>query len=115
MHEFSIMSYLLEAVEEQARQLKARRVLAINLVLGERAGIDDSLLFYFDQMTPGTITEGAILNIRRTTMKFHCAACDVDYSPVPARADFACPTCGKVGQLVDDASELLIESIEIQS
>ena len=115
MHEFSIMSYLLEAVAEQARQLEARKVLAINLVLGERAGIDDSLLFYFDQMTPGTIAEGAALNIRRTTMKFHCATCAEDYSPVPARGDFACPQCSAVGELSDDASELLIESIEIET
>ncbi len=55
MHELSIMSYLLESVEAEARQRGARKVLAINLVLGERAGIDDSLLFYFDLLTPGTL------------------------------------------------------------
>jgi hydrogenase nickel incorporation protein HypA/HybF len=113
MHELSIMSYLLEAVEARARELGAHKVLAINLVLGERAGIDDSLLFYFDALTPGTPVEGASLNIRRTPMRFHCAACDSDYKP--SGADFACPRCGAVGQLVDGATELLIESIEIET
>ena len=107
------MTYLLEAVEEQARESGAQKVLAINLVLGERAGIDDSLLFYFDQLTPGTLADGAKLNIRRTTMTFHCATCNDEYSPAPARGDFGCPRCGAVGRLTNDASDLLIESIEI--
>ncbi|MDQ3813472.1 MAG: hydrogenase maturation nickel metallochaperone HypA [Armatimonadota bacterium] len=106
------MSYLLESVEEQARQLGARKVLAINLVLGERAGIDDSLLFYFDLLAPGTLAEGAKLNVRRTAMRFRCERCESDYSPVGA--DFGCPQCGTVGQLTDDGSELLIESMEIE-
>lgn len=114
MHEFSIMSYLLEAVEAEARQRGAQRVTAINLVLGERAGIDDSLLFYFDQLTPETLVEGAKLNIRRTKMRFLCQKCG-DYEPAPARGDFGCPNCGTVGQLEDDASDLLIESIEIET
>ncbi len=114
MHEYSIMCYLLEAVEEQAKKSNATRVLAINLQVGERAGIDDSLAFYFEQMTPDTIIEGARLNIRRTAMKFHCEKCDDDYQPSPSRGDFACPRCGEVGKLVSDGSELLIESIEIE-
>jgi hydrogenase nickel incorporation protein HypA/HybF len=113
MHELSIMTYLLEAVEKQARQLEARKVLQINLVLGERAGIDDSLLFYFDLLTPGTLAEGAQLNIRRTQMRFGCRRCESEYSP--RGASFDCPQCGVVGQLVDDASDLLIESLEIET
>ena len=113
MHELSIMSYLLESVEAEARQRGARQVLAINLVLGERAGIDDSLLFYFDLLTPGTLVEGAQLNIRRTAMCFRCEQCDKDYKP--QGASFDCPQCGTVGQLTDDASDLLIESMEIET
>ena len=113
MHELSIMSYLLESVEAEARQLGARKVLAINLVLGERAGIDDSLLFYFDLLTPGTLAEGSQLNIRRTAMRFHCEPCDSDYKP--RGANFECPQCGLVGLLTDDACDLLIESLEIET
>jgi hydrogenase nickel incorporation protein HypA/HybF len=114
MHEFSVMSYLLEAVQERAQELEARKVLAINLVVGDRAGIvDDSLGFYFDMLTPGTLVEGALLNVRRTPMRFHCSRCDDDYSPVGA--DFDCPTCRTVGRVTDDGSTLLIESIEIET
>ncbi len=114
MHELSVMAYMLETVEEHAQQLGASKVLAINLVVGERSSIiDDSLLFYFDMLTPGTLAEGASLNVRRTPMRFHCRTCDSDYSP--SRIDFRCPTCDTVGQVTDDGSELSIESMEIES
>lgn len=108
------MSYLLETVEAQARQTGAGKVLAINLVMGERASVvDDSLLFYFDMLTPGTVVEGARLNLRRTAMRFHCAQCDCDYGRVGD--DFCCPNCHVVGQVTDDVGELLIESIEVET
>ncbi len=113
MHELSIMTYLLEAVEAQARKEGARRVTAINLVLGERAGIDDSLLFYFDLLTPGTLADGARLNVRRTPMTFRCENCITDYTPVGA--DFCCPCCLQVGRLTQCGDELTIESMEIET
>lgn len=113
MHELSIMTYLLEAVEEKARELGAERVTAINLRVGERAGIDDSLLFYFEMLTPDTLAQGAQLNLRRTRMSFHCEECNEEYAP--QGANFECPGCGKVGQLARDGTELLIESIEIET
>lgn len=113
MHEMSIMAYLLEAVEEKARDRGASRVTAINLVVGARTGaIDDSLLFYFDMITPDTVAEGAKLNIRRTYMRFHCEGCNEEYTPEVG--GFDCPRCGKVGLLTYDASELQLESIEIE-
>ena len=113
MHELSIMTYLLDAVEKQAREEGARRVVAINLVLGERAGIDDSLLFYFDLLTPGTLADGAKLNVRRTTMRFGCATCNQEYTPTGA--DFYCPACGQIGTLTANGDELTIESMEIET
>src|SRR5690242_12713788 len=114
MHELSVMSYMLDTVEDQARRAGARKVLAINLVLGARASfIDDSLLFYFEALTPGRLAEGAKLNIRRTPMRFHCAICACDYTPEPGH--FRCPTCATAGQVTSDGSELLIESMEIET
>jgi hydrogenase nickel incorporation protein HypA/HybF len=114
MHELTVMTSLLESVEAAARRAGASKVLAINLVIGERASVfDDSLLFYFDLLTPETLAAGARLNVRRTAMSFHCATCAQNYNPVGA--DFSCPTCGTVGQITEDGTELLIESIEIET
>lgn len=112
MHEFALMTQLLEAVEATAQQMGARPILAINLRIGDRASIvDDSLLFYFDMLTPGTLAEGAALNVERVPSRFYCAACKEKYTP--NGADFNCPGCGKVGTLTSEGGELLIESIEL--
>lgn len=114
MHELSVMAYMLETVEEHAQRIGATKVLAINVVVGERSSIiDDSLLFYFDMLTPGTLAEGASLNVRRTAMRFLCSNCDSAYSP--NGFDFRCPACNTVGQVTDDGSELSIESMEVES
>jgi hydrogenase nickel incorporation protein HypA/HybF len=113
MHELAVMNYLLESVEEQAHQAGASKVVAINLVVGERSGIvDDSLQFYFDMLTADTRVAGARLNIRRRAMRFHCAQCQRDYACHDD--EFACPICHTIGRVLDDGSTLLIESIEIE-
>jgi hydrogenase nickel incorporation protein HypA/HybF len=111
MHELSIMTHLLEAVEREAERIGARRVVGIDLVIGERTSvIDDSLLFCFDLLTPGTVAEGAQVRIRRPPMRFHCEQ-DGDYAR--QGQDFRCPRCHQVGRLTDQGGELLVESIEV--
>ncbi|NTU79453.1 MAG: hydrogenase maturation nickel metallochaperone HypA [Chloroflexales bacterium] len=113
MHELSIMASLLDTVEDHARRAGAHRVRAINLVIGERASfVDDSLLFYFDMLTPGRLCDGAALHIRRTPMSFYCAACQQCYAP--SGESFRCPICATVGQITSDGRELLIESMEVE-
>ncbi len=113
MRELSITSELLEGIEAQARQHGARQVLAINLAVGERSGVaDESLKFYFEELAKGTIAQGARLNVRSTPMRFHCRQCGRNYTP--RGADFDCPNCRVAGQIVDDGSNLEIESIEIE-
>jgi hydrogenase nickel incorporation protein HypA/HybF len=75
--------------------------------------VGDSLAFYFDMLAPGTPAEGARLNVRRTPMRFECGGCRQAYAP--AGAGFECPRCGQFGRLVDDGTDLLIESIEIET
>lgn len=114
MHELPIVTRLLDGVEAHARERGAARVVAVNLAVGEKAGlVDDSLRFYFDMLTPGTVADGARLNVRLTPMRFRCAGCVSEYSP--SGADFGCPECGAVGQVVDEATDLRIESIEMAS
>ncbi len=113
MHELSMMSYLLDRVETHADRLGATRIVTINLVIGDRASIvDDSLLFYFDMLTPGTVAEGAKLKVRRTHMRCSCPRCATDYQP--DGFGFSCPTCGTVGKVTNDGAEFLIESLEIE-
>lgn len=112
MHELSITSYLLDAVQEEAERLGASRVVGIDLVIGERmAVIDESLRYCFELLTPGTVAEGAAINVRRVGMRFRCP----EHGEYPAGAtDFACPECGTVGEIAEPATQLLVESLEIE-
>jgi hydrogenase nickel incorporation protein HypA/HybF len=113
MHEFGVMSYLLQAVQQKAMEMNATRVVAINLVIGDRSCIvDDSLMYYFDMMAEGTLAEGATLSTRRVPTQFLCNTCNKTYEPV--EYDFCCPDCKRVGHITDEGSEFLIESILIE-
>ncbi len=96
MHELSVMSHLLERVESHAERLGASKVVTINLVIGDRTSIvDDSLLFYFDMMTTGTVAEGASLKVRRTQTRCHCSTCEQDFQP--DGYGYRCPDCATIG------------------
>jgi hydrogenase nickel incorporation protein HypA/HybF len=113
MHEFSVATQLLEGLEAKARELGATRIIAINLVIGDRASIvDESFRFYFEALAPGTLAEGARLIVRRVPTRFHCDVCDALY--VPTGGSFHCPTCGATGHVTSEGSEFLVESIEIE-
>lgn len=114
MHELSIASYLLESVLAEAEVRAARRIRAISLVVGERTGVvEDALRFCFDLLAPDTVADGATITIRRMPMRFSCSGCACEY--VPASGHFRCPGCGVVGAVASDGSELLIESLEIET
>lgn len=112
MHELSIMTGLLEGVEEEARRHGARGIRRIDVVIGERLGvIDESLLFCFDLLSAGTLAEGARLEVRRVPIGFSCG----EHGAYERREDdFSCPVCGRVGTPTGQGSELLVESMEIE-
>ena len=55
---------MFDLVMEQARKAEAKRVAKINLVIGEMTGVvGDSVQFYFDFLSKGTIAEGSDADI----------------------------------------------------
>jgi hydrogenase nickel incorporation protein HypA/HybF len=72
MHELSITEALLRTASDYAHKNKAKRVTALNLVIGELSGIiDDSVQFYWDMLSENSICEKSILNFdkRKAFMK----------------------------------------------
>ncbi|MEI6046081.1 MAG: hydrogenase maturation nickel metallochaperone HypA [Chloroflexota bacterium] len=112
MHEMSVLSSILEIVNQTAKEAGAERVTRINLVIGERANlVDDSLWFAFSLLSRGTLCAEAELNIRHTRLSFYCATCQSNYTP--PIDNFRCPVCHQIGQITGDGREMLIESIEV--
>jgi hydrogenase nickel incorporation protein HypA/HybF len=73
MHELSVTEQLLEIVLDHARKAEAKRVLKVNLVIGELTGfVGESIQFCFDMLSKETEAESASLSISRIPAKATC-------------------------------------------
>ncbi len=110
MHELSITEGILKIATEAAA---GRPITTIHLVVGELSSIvDDSVQFYFDMLSKGTVAEGASLDFQRrpaTIMCWDCGRSSEVRAPLPA----ACPHCGGTKLQVTGGRELRVESIEV--
>jgi hydrogenase nickel incorporation protein HypA/HybF len=113
MHELPATEGILSVALEAAEQNGARRIMAIDLVIGELAGIvDDSVQFYFDILSKDTIAEGAVLRFRREPAAAVCADCGHQF-PVEVPLSAACPVCEGIRLHVSGGREFFVESIEV--
>jgi hydrogenase nickel incorporation protein HypA/HybF len=82
MHEVSLVSALVEQVEEVSRREGFRRVLEIRLSVGELSGVEPSCVeFCFSEVTRGTILEGARLRQESVRVELECQTCGARTSP----------------------------------
>jgi len=113
MHELSITRHILDIVTEHAQRANAKRVRAINLVVGDLTGfVDDSIQFYFDMLSPDTLAEGARLSIRRVPARVRCCDCGEEFSP--EGYSWLCPNCQAIGGDIVSGRELSVDSIEVE-
>ena len=113
MHELSITQGILEIVQHHATRVGARRVTQIRLVVGGFTGfVPDSIQFYFDLLSQGTLAEGAELVIERRPGQIRCASCGRIYEPLDGQF-WICPVCHAWGGEVLTGKELYVESIEV--
>ena len=96
-----------------ARESKARRVNVIDLVIGDLSSIiDDSVQFYFDVLSKGTLAEGAELHFRRQPAEATCWSCGHKFKvSVPLKP--VCPVCGSAQLHVSGGKEFYVESIDV--
>lgn len=113
MHELPITESILEISLRHAKKANSQRVVSIYLVIGQLASIiDDSVQFYWDMISKGTIAEGAVLKFRRIPVKLQCQSCKFIYSP--GNEDFACPDCGNSEVRIISGQEFFLEAIDVE-
>jgi len=114
MHEFSLMTGVLDAVEASAQEHNATRVVEIRLVVGEMTEVlDEAMNFALEVLAPGTIAEGAHLIITKVTPQSRCLACGTTFEH--DRYHFSCPACDSLATELLAGRELYIESMEIEN
>ncbi|MFZ5915948.1 MAG: hydrogenase maturation nickel metallochaperone HypA [Chloroflexota bacterium] len=113
MHELSITESIMEIVLRHAGQAGAARVTQIDLVIGDLSSIvDDSVQFYFDLISQGTLAENARLVFHRVPGQLRCWDCQATFAP-DGRV-YLCPECGGVRVEVVAGREFRVESIEVE-
>lgn len=114
MHELSVTQSILNIAVEAANGAGAKRVMAIDVLVGELTGfVTDSIQFYFDLLSKDTVAEGAQLRFRRELASATCQACGHVFHPEVSFLPL-CPACGSAGARLIGGRELRVESIEVE-
>ena len=113
MHEVGIVESALELVGQHVAVQGARHVERIVLRIGTLAGVDpQSLQFAFEAISPGTVAEGAVLEIQRVATAVYCRKCQSEFE-ADGSFIFACPTCGDFSGEILRGRELELSRIEM--
>ena len=113
MHELSVTESVLEIACKHAEKAQAKKVTDIYLVIGKLSSIvDDSVQFYWDFISKGTLCEEATLHFKRIPAELVCLDCGNKY--VLDDELTPCPQCGSARIRVVSGDEFNLESIEVQ-
>jgi len=113
MHELYATQAILEKTLQKAAEEKAKRITDVHLVIGELSTYaDDSVQFYWDEISKGTMAEGAKLHFRHVSAELQCMACFTKYQPI--EEEILCPSCGSSGAKILDGEEFYMEALDVE-
>jgi hydrogenase nickel incorporation protein HypA/HybF len=113
MHELSIVASLLSLALKKAGQAGARKIVGIDLVVGDYTGVEeDAVNFYFGFLSKDTIAAGAAIHCAHVPGQLRCRDCDILF-PLQ-KHEYRCPRCeGKRVEIVG-GRELYIENMKVE-
>ena len=113
MHELHAAQAILEKAIQKANESNARRITNLHLVVGEISTYtEDSVQFYWDDISKGTIAEGAKLIFRAVLAEAQCMNCFTKYHP--QEGEIVCPNCKSVGAKILAGEEFYVEALDVE-
>jgi hydrogenase nickel incorporation protein HypA/HybF len=113
MHELYATQAILDRALEKAGEQSAKRITNVYLVVGEISTYaDDSVQFYWDEISKGTIAEAAALHFRHVPAELQCMACFTKYHP--PEGEIICPNCGSSGARIWSGEEFYLEALDVE-
>jgi hydrogenase nickel incorporation protein HypA/HybF len=114
MHELAITEHILKLALHHAREANARQVTDLHLQIGTLSTIiDDSVQFYWDIVSQGSLCQGATLHFHRTPARFRCQNCGHEYTL--ANELTACPHCDSIQVQLVSGQEFQLTSIDVET
>ena len=113
MHEVGIAASIIEAVRAEVAARPGLRAVAVNLRIGELAGVDpESLRFGFDALIKESDLDPLVMNVEYIARRQRCLACNTLFEP--DRYTLECPSCGSLQGECTAGDELDIASIVLE-
>ena len=112
MHEVGIIQSTLEIATAKARQAGASRIHRLVLRIGALSGVvPEALESAFAALAPGSIADGALLEIECVPIIGWCGQCAAEFPS----GDFisTCPKCGEPTAAIRRGRELELAQLEI--
>lgn len=112
MHEMALTNGVLRILEDQAKAHGFARIRTVWLEVGALSHAEpEALRFCFEATIPGTVAEGAALEIVRPAGQAWCMDCS-ETVEIPERIA-PCPRCGGHKLQVTGGEELRVKELEV--
>ena len=112
MHELAVTESILEIAMQAAKERAATKVTDIYLRLGQLSSIvDESVQFYWDVISQGTLAEGAQLHFTHVPARLRCKACGAEFDLTEELTP--CPSCQSIALEIIQGEEFQVDAIEI--
>lgn len=113
MHEYSIVSALIEQCERHALENRANKITRIDIKLGVMSGVEPSLLqTAFDTFKLDGICKEALLNLQIQPLVILCQDCQAE--SVLSERTVICPACHSFHTRVLDGEDMLLMQLEME-
>lgn len=114
MHEMPYTQNIFQIVIDYAKKHNSSKVKKVYLKIGNMTGVvEDSVRFYWESLTVGSVAEGAELVVEHVPIKVRCYNCSTEYV-AEDQFSFVCPECKFFGGEVLSGKEVVVESIELE-
>ena len=113
MHELGIAEGMLKIALDYAAKNNAQKITQLNVEMSAAADeSEDSLRFHFENLTRGTIAEGARVEISRVAARAKCLECGNEFALTEEVG--ACPQCSSQRVRVLPHDEFKLTSIDVE-
>ncbi len=120
MHEFSISSEIVRTVLEEAEKNRGKKVLSIQLEIGELTLLNlEQVTFWIQELFKGSVAEGAKIKVKKIEARIRCEACGYEGRNTSDQKDFfqhliplSCPKCGAIQIKIERGQECVLKRIQ---
>jgi len=113
MHEYSIVSALLDLCEENAKKESATKITKVEVKIGKLSGVEPYLLeTAFETFKEKTICDGAEFVMHMQDIVIRCNECQKDFTL--DKNEFTCPDCGSFDIETIDGDDMYLMRLEME-